>query len=103
MRTLRIDRRLTRWLNVSLGGKLRAVTVDASASGFCAELDAVFLPGSRVHGDLQVSDRVFPFRGVVTWAQPGSRLRQERSRIGVAFEQIADDFAHCLDAPQTAR
>jgi len=99
MRTLRIDRRMNRWLNVSFGGRLRAVTVDASASGFCAELDAVFLPGSRVEGDIQVRDRAFRFSGVVTWARAGSRLRQQRSQIGVAFDQISDEFCRCLEAP----
>ncbi len=99
MRTLRIDRRLGRWLSVTFGRRLRAVTVDASASGFCAEMEAVFLPGSRVEGDIQVRERVFPFRGTVAWARPGSRLRAQRSMVGVFFDEIADDFHRCLTAP----
>ncbi len=99
MRTLRIDRRMNRWLNVSFGGRLRAVTVDASASGFCAELDAVFLPGSVVEGEIQVRERTFPFKGVVSWARPASRLSGRRSQVGVAFEQIDDAFARLLDEP----
>jgi hypothetical protein len=100
MRTLRLDRRLSRWLNVSLGGRLRAVTEDASSFGFCAVLDdAVFVPGSTVEGDIQVKDRVFRFRGKVSWAEPGSRLANRTSRIGVAFEQISDDFALLLHEP----
>jgi hypothetical protein len=100
MRTLRLDRRLSRWLNVSLGGRLRAVTQDASSFGFCAELDdAVFLPGSTVSGDIQVKDRTFHFRGKVSWAEPGSRLQNRPSRIGVAFDEISDDFAQLLHEP----
>jgi len=102
MRTLRLDRRLSRWLNVSLGGRLRAVTTDASEFGFCAELDAVFLPGSKVEGDIQVRDRTFRFKGTVSWAEPGSRLESRRSRIGVAFEQISDEYAPQLLDPLRA-
>ena len=96
MKTLRIDRRLSRWLNVSLGGRLRAVTTDVSEFGFCAELDPVFVPGSRIDGELRVRDRVFPFRGEVAWAEPGNRLQSSRSRIGVRFEEISADFYGCL-------
>ena len=96
MRTLRTDKRLQRWLHVSLGGKLKAVTVDVSELGFCAELAPVFLPGSEVDGEIRVRDRSFPFKGTVSWAKPGSRTKSEPSRIGVAFRQIPGEFASYL-------
>ena len=42
---------------------------------------------------------MFRFRGTVTWAEPGNRMLARRSRIGVAFEQIADEYALCLEPP----
>ncbi|MBI5543887.1 MAG: PilZ domain-containing protein [Deltaproteobacteria bacterium] len=95
MKTLRMDRRLLRWFNVSLGGRLKAVTVDVSEFGFCAELDPVFLPGSEVEGDIQVRDQVFRFRGLVSWAQAGRR-HEKRSRIGVRFTHVPEAFARSL-------
>jgi len=96
MRTLRTDKRITRWLHVSLGGKLKAVTVDVSELGFCAELAPVFVPGSEVDGEIRVRDRSFPFKGTVTWAKPGSRTLNAPSRIGVSFRQIPGEFAGYL-------
>ncbi len=102
MSALRIDRRLLRWCNVSLGGRMRAVTRDVSGFGFCAELGPVFFPGSSVDGTIQVRERTFPFRGEVAWAQPGSPAAQKPSRIGVRFTQIPEDFAIWLCGPSRA-
>ncbi len=75
---------------------MRAVTRDVSGFGFCAELGPVFVPGSSVDGTIQVRERTFPFRGEVTWAQPGSPRASKPSRIGVRFTQIPEDFAAWL-------
>ncbi len=96
MKTLRIDRRMSRWLNVSLGGRLRAVTTDVSEFGFAAELDPVFVPGSVVDGQIQVRGKMFPFKGTVCWAEPGAKHKGLRSRIGVHFDDISQDFARTI-------
>ena len=96
MKTLRIDRRMSRWLNVSLGGRLRAVTTDVSEFGFAAELDPVFVPGSVVDGQIQVRGKTFAFKGTVAWAAPGSKLKNARSRIGVHFDEISQEFARTI-------
>jgi hypothetical protein len=97
MKTLRMDRRLLRWCKLMLGRRLRATTTDVSEFGFCAELGPVFLPGSEVDGELQIGPRVFPFKGTVVWARLGHFNLP--SRIGVRFDEIADDFARCLYEP----
>jgi hypothetical protein len=102
MGTLRIDKRLQRWCNISLGGRMRAVTVDVSAFGFCAELGPVFLPGSSVDGTIQVRDRAFRFEGEVTWAHPGSPFASRPSRIGVRFTRIPEEFGLWLHQPMSA-
>ncbi|HEY3449055.1 MAG TPA: PilZ domain-containing protein [Myxococcales bacterium] len=96
MKTLRIDRRMSRWLNVSLGGRLRAVTTDVSEFGFAAELDPVFVPGSTVDGQIQVRGKTFPFKGTVCWAKPGSKHQGLRSSIGVHFDDISQEFARTI-------
>lgn len=102
MKTLRIDRRIARWFNVTLGGKLRAVTTDVSEFGFCAELDPVFLPGSVIDGQIQVRGRTFPFKGTVAWARAGSRLKNSRSQIGVHLEDISEEFIHAVYGTRVA-
>jgi hypothetical protein len=102
MRSLRIDRRLVRWCRVTLGGRLKAVTVDLSEFGFCAELGPVFVPGAPIEGTLRVRDRDFHFQGEVTWAQAGRPAEREPSRIGVRFTDIPRDFPQWLHRPLLA-
>jgi hypothetical protein len=102
MRSLRIDRRLVRWCRVNLGGRLKAVTVDVSEFGFCAELGPVFVPGSPIGGTIRVRDRDFRFQGEVAWAQAGRPAENTPSRIGVRFTDIPGDFAGWLYQPRPA-
>ncbi|MEW5737568.1 MAG: PilZ domain-containing protein [Myxococcota bacterium] len=73
-------------LPLSLGRRLPALTADVSRGGFCAELPQVFLPGSQVHGFFLVKEEEVPFRGTVTWAEPGNPQLSIFSRIGVRFD-----------------
>jgi hypothetical protein len=81
----RAEPRRRRLLKLSLGGKVSAVTTDVSPGGFAALLDPVFIPGSVVHGTVQLEGEWLPFRGEVAWARPGNPERKTRSRIGVKF------------------
>lgn len=88
----RLSARLRRRLRVSLGGKLPAVTANVSRQGFCAEMSGVFLPGSQVHGELEVGGKRYPFKGEVAWARAGDPRLSVASRFGVRFTEIAADF-----------
>ncbi len=84
--------RQRRKLEVTFGGKLPAVTADVSATGLCAELPQVFLPGSMVDGTLKLEGRDYPFIGTVAWAEPGNPMLSVNSRVGVHFLQISEEF-----------
>ncbi len=99
MTNKRSDARLRRTLCLSLGDKLPALTADVSPTGFCAELGAVFIPGSQVHGSIVLDARRIPFQGEVTWARPGAPAQGVRSRIGVRFTRIADGLDGVLAGP----
>ena len=60
---------------------------DVSRGGFQAELPQLFIPGSVVDGYFLVDDAEVPFRGEVTWAQPGNPSLSLWSSIGVRFEE----------------
>jgi PilZ domain len=92
MTSERAVRRDLRRLKVHLGGRLHAFTADVSPSGFCAELMQVFLPGSLVHGTIEVGAESYPFRGEVAWARPGNPMASVRSRIGVRFLTVPDEL-----------
>lgn len=92
METRRLRPRQRRRLEVLLGGKLPAVTADVSPGGLCAELPQVFLPGSLVQGSVRISEQEFPFLGQVAWAKPGNPMLEVRSRVGIRFLQIGEEF-----------
>ncbi len=58
------------------------------------EAPFVFLPGSQLHGTLEVAGRGLPFRGEVVWARAASQPGAP-SRMGVRFTQVASE-AHGL-------
>jgi hypothetical protein len=89
--------RRRRRLPVTLGGKLAAVTAEVSATGFSAEMAQVFLPGSVVHGTINCGDRDLPFRGIVSWAEPGHPRLSISSRFGVRFTGEVDGLAELLE------
>ena len=89
-----------RRLTVSLGDRLPAITADVSSGGFSAEMPQVFLPGSLVHGTLQLGAQEVPFKGQVTWAQPGDPMANTRSRFGVRFTEISKDFQEFFRRPE---
>ncbi len=96
MNELRRMGRTRRKLPVFLGGRLAAVTADVSKTGFAAEMPAVFLPGSFVHGTVLVEGTEYPFRGTVKWAKAGNPLTSVRSRFGVAFSEIPAELTKLL-------
>ena len=65
--------------------RLPAVTFDVSAGGFSAEMNQVFIPGSKIDGVIQIDDDTLLFRGKVSWAHPGNTLLNIPSRFGVSF------------------
>lgn len=92
----RQTRRHRRRLNVSLGGRLPAVTADVSLEGFSVEMSHVFVPGSRVHGTLHLGEREVPFKGEVAWATPGNPQASTLSRFGVRFTETPDGLRDAL-------
>ena len=94
-RRLMIRRR--RRLPVTLGGRVPAVTAEVSEMGFSAEMAQVFLPGSKVHGTINCGERELPFRGVVSWAEPGHPHRSITSRFGVRFTDEVEGLSELLD------
>jgi len=89
--------RRRRRLPVTLGGRLAAVTAEVSETGFSAEMMHVFLPGSAVHGTICCGDRELPFRGVVSWAEPGHPRLSITSRFGVRFTAEVEGLSELLD------
>jgi hypothetical protein len=89
--------RRRRRLPVTLGGRLAAITAEVSGMGFSAEMPQVFLPGSKVHGTINCGDRDLPFRGVVSWAEPGHPNLSIASRFGVRFTAEVEGLADLLD------
>lgn len=89
--------RRRRRLPVTLGGWLSAVTAEVSETGFSAEMTQVFLPGSKVHGTICCGDRDLPFRGVVSWAEPGHPRLSIASRFGVRFTAEVEGLSELLD------
>jgi len=89
--------RRRRRLPVTLGGRLAAVTAEVSETGFSAEMMQVFLPGSKVHGTIHSGGRDLPFRGVVSWAEPGHPLLSISSRFGVRFTAEVEGLSDQLD------
>lgn len=82
-RTVRHARRLS----LLLGNRLPVRTADVSTGGFSVEAPFVFLPGSQLHGTVEVAGRELPFRGEVVWAAAASQPH-EPSRMGVRFTQV---------------
>lgn len=93
------EQRHHRKLPVFLGGRVSAVTGDVSRNGFSAEMPAVFLPGSFVHGTVMVEGTEYPFEGTVKWAKPGNPLASVRSRFGVRFTRIPEGLKALLTKP----
>jgi Tfp pilus assembly protein PilZ len=79
--------RSARSVSLLLGNRLPVRTADVSTGGFSVEAPFVFLPGSLLHGTLEVSGRELPFRGEVVWASPASQP-QASSRMGVRFTDV---------------
>ncbi|MBI3185897.1 MAG: PilZ domain-containing protein [Myxococcales bacterium] len=96
--TTRTKPRQRRRLEVLFGGKLPAFTADVSASGLCAEMPQVFLPGSIVDGAVRLETVDYPFRGEVAWAKPGNPMGSVASRIGIRFQRVGDEFLSALGA-----
>ena len=96
MSELRTQGRQVRKLPVFLGGRVAAVTADVSRSGFAAEMPAVFLPGSFVHGTVVVEGAEYPFEGEVKWARAGNPRTSVRSRFGVRFTRLPGELAALL-------
>jgi hypothetical protein len=88
--------RRRRRLPLTLGGRLAAVTAEVSETGFSAEMMQVFLPGSKVHGTINCGDRELPFRGVVSWAEPGHPHLSIASRFGVRFTAEVEGLSELL-------
>jgi hypothetical protein len=86
--------RSARSLSLLLGNRLPARTADVSTGGFSVEAPFVFLPGSLLHGTVEVAGRELPFRGEVVWAAPSSQPH-EPSRMGVRLTQAPAE-AHGL-------
>ena len=93
----RKTRRHHRRLNVSLGGRLSAVTADVSTDGFSVEMPHVFLPGSPVHGLLHLASGEVPFKGEVTWAKPGNPQASTLSCFGVRFTEPPAGLSDALE------
>jgi Tfp pilus assembly protein PilZ len=79
--------RSSRHLSLLIGNRLSACTADVSPGGFSVEAPFVFLPGSQLHGTVEVAGRELPFRGEVVWAHPASQP-QAPSRMGVRFTEV---------------
>ncbi|HZN94822.1 MAG TPA: hypothetical protein VFB81_19035 [Myxococcales bacterium] len=94
-RRMMIRRR--RRLPVTLGGRLPAITAEVSGTGFSAEMMQVFLPGSVVHGTICCGQRDLPFRGVVSWAEPGHPRLSIASRFGVRFTAEVEGLSELLE------
>jgi hypothetical protein len=88
--------RSVRHLSLLLGNRLPASTADVSAGGFSLEAPFVFLPGSQLHGTLDVSGCSLPFRGEVVWAQATSPA-EAPSRMGVRFTEVAPEALSLLE------
>lgn len=96
MSEARTQGRFVRRLPVYLGGRVAAVTADVSRSGFSAEMPAVFLPGSFIHGTVLVDGVEHAFEGEVKWARPGNPRASVRSRFGVRFTKAPDALLRLL-------
>jgi len=81
---------------VSLGGRLAAMTVNVSSSGFRIELPQVFLPGSKVEGFVLNGEEELPFVGEVTWAKPGNPQLSLYSAMGIRFVQVSPKLKELL-------
>jgi Tfp pilus assembly protein PilZ len=88
--------RSSRRLSLLLGNRLSARTIDLSAGGFSVEAPFVFLPGSQLHGTVEVAGRELPFRGEVVWAHPASQP-QASSRMGVRFTEVPPEAQGFLE------
>ncbi|MBN1209879.1 MAG: PilZ domain-containing protein [Myxococcaceae bacterium] len=86
--------RTSRHLPLLLGNRLPVRTADVSTGGFSLEAPFVFMPGSLLHGTLEVAGRELPFRGEVVWARPAGQP-EAPSRMGVRFTEVAPE-ARCL-------
>ncbi len=96
---IRAQPRHRRRLSVSLGERLPALTADVSPSGFCGEMAGVFIPGSKIHGNILVGRVQFAFQGEVQWAKPGNPNLSVRSRFGVRFTRIPEAFREMFEKP----
>jgi Tfp pilus assembly protein PilZ len=90
--------RHTRRLSLKLGNRLPAETSDISEGGFSVEAPFVFIPGSLLHGTVEVAGRELPFRGEVVWANP-ARQQNAPSRMGVRFTQLPAEAHGLLLSP----
>ena len=97
MSNRRLALRRRRRLPVTLGGRLAAVTAEVSETGFSAEMGEVFVPGSAVHGTINCGDRELPFRGIVSWAEPGHPRLSIASHFGVRFTAEVEGLGEALE------
>ncbi|WP_224362977.1 PilZ domain-containing protein [Hyalangium versicolor] len=88
--------RNARRLSLMLGNRLSAHTMDVSPGGFSVEAPFVFMPGSQLHGTVEVSGNELPFRGEVVWALPASQP-EAPSRMGVRFTQVPPEACGFLE------
>jgi Tfp pilus assembly protein PilZ len=67
-----------------------------SSGGFSVEAPFVFLPGSQLHGTVEIAGRDLPFRGEVVWARPASQP-EASSRMGVRFTELSPEANSFLE------
>ena len=83
--------RARRRLPLSIQG-VRAFTQDLSPGGLCVELARTLLPGTTIHGQLEMAGERFDFTGQVAWARAAEPRLSVRARIGIRFTGIANAF-----------
>lgn len=92
--------RLPRRFSLELGGRLSATTTDVCAEGFAAELEPVFVPGSRVEGRIHLGFCEIPFEGEVTWARAGRPGLELASQMGVRFDAPIPEIELAIGHPR---
>ncbi len=91
-----------RRLKVTIG-RTSCFSTDISAGGFCAELVRGLAPGTGLEGSIHIEGQTVRFAGAVAWVKAGDVGLSLRSRIGVRFTQIAQDFPGLLERYEASK
>lgn len=90
--------RVRRRLKLNLGG-MHAFTLDISPQGFATEMMRPRLEGDcDLHGTLELGGAQFPFTAKVCWVKHGEPRLNLRTRFGVRFTGISNEFFRLIAA-----